>query len=82
MESVLLLALIVTMAVLAIAGWLSKGINININYNIPEQPTATMLEDTLYDKDGKPIQSETEKAMNDLTMRVQNLMLGKEEVDE
>jgi hypothetical protein len=82
METALLVSLIILTIVLAGAGWLSKGINININYNMPEQPAMVPMEDILYDKDGKPIQSETEKALNDLTMRVQNIMLGREEIDE
>jgi hypothetical protein len=82
MDYVFLIAFAILMVAFLFVVYTSKGIHININYNMPASPDPQSFEDVLYDKDGKPLQSDTEKALNDLTMKVQNIMLGKEPIDE
>lgn len=76
----------IAIAILAVGvaalGWLSKGfnVNVNVNYTMPEPPQQEMVE--LYDKDGKPVMSDAEKAMSNLATRLQDIMMGKEVDDE
>ena len=74
----------IALAILAVGvaalGWLSKGLTVNINYNIPEPPKPT--EDTLYNEKGEPTMTDAEKLMSDLTQKVQAIIMGEEVNDE